>query len=73
MTRGDVIKTYLANFNLCKHLLSIDQQIDDHKTFNAYLRKEYPVNTKKQDTAKIINYAQLKNILGTFTLGTNKT
>ena len=63
MTRGDVIKTYLANFNLCKHLLSIDQQIDDHKTFNAYLRKEYPVNTKKQDTAKIINYAQLKNIL----------
>ena len=26
MTRGDVIKTYLANFNLYKHLLSIDQQ-----------------------------------------------
>ena len=63
MTRGDVIKTYLANFNLYKHLLSIDQQIDDHKTCNVYLRKEYPVNTKKQDTAKIINYAQLKNIL----------
>ena len=47
MTSGDVIKTYLANFNLYKHLLSIDEQIDNHKKFKAYWRKEYPVNTKK--------------------------
>ena len=45
MTRGDVIKTYFANFNLFKHLLSIDQQIDNHKKFKIYLRKEYPVIT----------------------------
>ena len=31
MTKDDVIKTYLANFNLYKHLLSIDEQKDDHK------------------------------------------
>ena len=47
MTRDDVIKTYLANFNLYKHLLSIDEQIDDHKKFKLYLHKKYPVNTKK--------------------------
>ena len=47
MTRGGVIKTYLTNFNLYKHLLSLEKQEDDHKKFNAYLRKEYPVNTKK--------------------------
>ena len=34
MTRADVIKTYFTNFN-------------QYKKFNAYLRKEYPVNTKK--------------------------
>ena len=38
MTRDDVIKTYLANFNPYKHLLSIDEQIDNHKKFNAYMR-----------------------------------
>ena len=64
MTRDDVIKNYLANFNLYKHFLSIDEQIDNHKKFKSYLRKEYPVITKKQDTIKIINYAQLKNIVG---------
>ena len=37
MIRDDAIKTYLTNFNLCKHLLSIDEQIDDHKKFNTYL------------------------------------
>ena len=47
MTRSDVIKTYLVNFNLYKHLLSIDEQIDNHKKFKVYLHKEYPVNTKK--------------------------
>ena len=47
MTRGGVIKTYLTNFNLYKHLLSLEKQEDDHKKFNAYLHKEYPVNTKK--------------------------
>ena len=36
MTRSDVIKTYLVNFNLYKHLLSIDEQIDNHKKFKAY-------------------------------------
>ena len=41
------INTYLAHFNLHKHLLSIDEHIDDHKKFKLYLRKEYPVNTKK--------------------------
>ena len=47
MTRGDIIKTYLANFNLYKHLLSIDEQVDNHKKFKVYLCKEYPVDTKK--------------------------
>ena len=47
MTRGDIIKTYLANFNLYKHLLSLEEQGYDHKKFKAYLRKKYPVNTKK--------------------------
>ena len=44
MTRDDVIKTYLPNFYLYNHLLSIDQQIDDHKRFNAYMRKEYSID-----------------------------
>ena len=47
MTRGDIIKTYLANFNLYKHLLSLKEQGYDHKKFKAYLRKKYHVNTKK--------------------------
>ena len=61
MTRGAVIKTYLANFNLYKHLLSIDEQIDNHKKFKSNLRKKLLL--KEQDTTKIINYVQLKNIL----------
>ena len=47
MTRDDVIKTYLANFNLYKHLLSIDEQTDDHKNFNACMHKEYSINNKR--------------------------
>ena len=47
MIRGGVIKTCLAHFNLYQHLLSIDEQIDDHKKFELYLREEYPVNTRK--------------------------
>ena len=47
MTRDDVIKTYLVNCNLYKHLLSIDEQKDDHKEVNAYIRKEYSINDKK--------------------------
>ena len=47
MTRDDVIKTYLASFNLYKHLLSIDEQKDDHKKFNVYIRKEYSINDKR--------------------------
>ena len=47
MTRDDVIKTYLANFNLYKHLLSIDKQKDDHKKFNAYMHKAYSINDKR--------------------------
>ena len=47
MTRDDTIKTYFTNFNQYKHLLSLEEQEDDHKKFNAYLCKEYPVNTKK--------------------------
>ena len=43
---GGVIKTYLTNFNLYKQLLCLEEQEDDHKKFNVYLRKEYPVNTK---------------------------
>ena len=43
----DVIKTYFANFNLYMHLLSIDEQTDDHKKFNANLHNEYPINDKK--------------------------
>ena len=47
MIRNDVIKTYLTNFNLYKHLLSMDKQKDDHKKLNAYLRKEYRNNNKR--------------------------
>ena len=47
MTSDDVIKTYLPNFNLYKHLLSVDEQIDDHKKFNAYMWKEYSIDNKK--------------------------
>ena len=36
MARDDVIKTYLTNFNLYKHLLSLEEQEDDHKKFKAY-------------------------------------
>ena len=43
---GGVIKTYLTNFNLYKQLLCLEEQEDDHKKFNVYLHKEYPVNTK---------------------------
>ena len=47
MTRGGVIKTYLTNFNVYKHLLSLEEQEHDHKKFRTYLHKEYPVNIKK--------------------------
>ena len=47
MTKDDVIKTYLANFNLYKHLLSIDKQKDDQKKFNAYMHKAYSINDKR--------------------------
>ena len=47
MTSDDVIKTYLPNFNLYKYLLSVDEQIDDHKKFNAYMWKEYSIDNKK--------------------------
>ena len=47
MTSDDVIKTYLPNFNLYKYLLSVDEQIDDHKKSNAYMWKEYSIDNKK--------------------------
>ena len=47
MRRDDIIKRYLAKFNLYKHLLSIDEQIDDHKKFNAYMCKAYSINDKR--------------------------
>ena len=47
MTWYDVIKTYFTNFKLDMHLLSIDEEIDDHKKFIAYLHKEYPFNDIK--------------------------
>ena len=47
MTRDDVIKTYLTNFNLYKHLLGLEELEDNHENFKAYLCKEYAVNTKK--------------------------
>ena len=53
MTRGGVIKTYLSNFNLYKHLLSLEEQEDDHQKFKAFF---YVKNTlsilKKHDTTK---------------------
>ena len=58
MTRDDVIKTY-ANFNLYKHLLSIDEQLDDHKKFNAYMRKEYSINNKRA------RYNSIKKLIST--------
>ena len=30
MTRDDAIKTYFTNFNQYKHLLSLEEQEDDH-------------------------------------------
>ena len=47
MTSDDVIKTYLPNFNLYKYLLSVDEQIDDHKKFNSYMWKGYSIDNKK--------------------------
>ena len=47
MTRDDVIKTYLPNFNLYIHLLSIDEQMDVFKKFKAYMRKEDSIDNKK--------------------------
>ena len=47
MTRDDVIKTYLPNFNLYNHLLSIDEQMDVFKKFKAYMRKEDSIDNKK--------------------------
>ena len=47
MTRDNVIKTYLASFNLYKRLLSLDEQKDDHKRFNLSMCKEYFINDKR--------------------------
>ena len=47
MARDDVIRTYFANFSKYKHLLSIDEQIDDHKKFATYIRKTYTNNNTK--------------------------
>ena len=47
MARDAVTKTYYANFNLYKHLLSIYEQLDDHKKFNPYMCKEYSINNKR--------------------------
>ena len=47
MTKGDVIKTYLANFNLYMHLLSLEEQGYDHQKFKVYLPTKCHVNTKK--------------------------
>ena len=57
------IKTYFANFNLYEHVLSIDEGIDDNKTFIVYLHKKYPINDKKQDIPVLSNQAQLENIV----------
>ena len=57
MTRNDIIKTYLAKFNLYKHLLSIDEQIDDHKKFNAYMCKAYSINDKRARITVLRNQA----------------
>ena len=55
MTRDDVIKTYLANFNLYKDLLSIDEQIDDHKNLTYICAKNPLLMIKEQDIAIIKN------------------
>ena len=55
MTWEGVIKTYFANFNLYGHLLSINEEIDDHKKFIVYLYKEYPINDKKRDIPVLRN------------------
>ena len=66
MTRGGVIKTYLTNFNLYKHLLSLEKREDDHKNkIHIYVKNTLLILKKKEDTTKIIKYAQLKNILAT--------
>ena len=55
MTRDDVMKTYLANFNLYKDLLSIDEQIDDHKNLTYICAKNPLLMIKEQDIAIIKN------------------
>ena len=47
MARDDVIRRYFANFSKYKHLLTIDEQINDHKKFATYIRKTYTNNNKK--------------------------
>ena len=39
MGRTDVINTYIANLNKYKHLLSLDEQINDNKKFAEHVRK----------------------------------
>ena len=39
MGRADVINTYIANLNKYKHLLSLDEQINDNKKFREHVRK----------------------------------
>ena len=39
MGRADVINTYIANLNKYKHLLSLDEQINDNKKFTEHAYK----------------------------------
>ena len=39
MGRADVINTYIANLNKYKHLLSLDEQINDNKKFTEHVHK----------------------------------
>ena len=39
MARNDVINTFYANFNIYKHLLSLQEQIDSHKKFAEHVCK----------------------------------
>ena len=47
MGRTDVINTYIANLNKYKHLLSLDEQINDNKKFTEHIRKTFNYGDEK--------------------------
>ena len=63
MDRADVINTYIANLNKYKHLLSLDEQINDNKKFTEHIRKTCNYGDEKKKNFKIKAKEVLKHYL----------